>query len=179
VLSHAPPGLFYSGQSESEGSNHNFSHVDVRRVILRYQNDPDNRLTNRWSTAKGNTVYAYDPVGNLTNTAYPVSNPVSFQYDSLVWSIIAFELTMPFALFSGKPRKFAIVIGFFFHLSIALLLNIPEFMNGVCAYVLFVKPEAVQKRFQKIRSAIPWSSLSHHAGGPPRKEAPVRASVKM
>src|SRR5262249_41352486 len=28
--------------------------------ILRYQYDADNRLTNRWSVAKGNTKYAYD-----------------------------------------------------------------------------------------------------------------------
>ena len=41
--------------------------------ILRYNYDADSRLTNRWSKAKTNTVYAYDPVGNLTNINYPVS----------------------------------------------------------------------------------------------------------
>lgn len=32
--------------------------------ILRYKYDPDSRLTNRWSKAKGDTKYTYDPVGN-------------------------------------------------------------------------------------------------------------------
>ena len=41
--------------------------------ILRYKYDPDSRLTNRWSTAKGDTKYKYDPVGNLTNVDYAAS----------------------------------------------------------------------------------------------------------
>jgi len=51
--------------------------------ILRYKYDPDSRLTNRWSTAKGNTYYGYDSVGNLTNINYPASTYVKFQYDPL------------------------------------------------------------------------------------------------
>ncbi len=34
------------------------------------QYDPDNRLTNRYTLAKGTTVYRYDKVGNLTNVDY-------------------------------------------------------------------------------------------------------------
>ena len=45
--------------------------------------DADNRLTNRWSAAKGNTAYAYDFVGNLTNINYPASPDVTLQYDWL------------------------------------------------------------------------------------------------
>jgi RHS repeat-associated protein len=41
------------------------------------------RLTNRWSAAKGNTKYAFDPVGNLTNIDYPSSTDVRFKYDWL------------------------------------------------------------------------------------------------
>ncbi len=52
-------------------------------LILRYQYDPDARLTNRWSAAKGNTQYRYDPVGNLTNVVYPSSPSVVLQYDPL------------------------------------------------------------------------------------------------
>jgi RHS repeat-associated protein len=55
----------------------------VGAEILRYKYDPNSRLTNRWSTAKGNTYYAYDPVGNLTNINYPASTDVKFQYDPL------------------------------------------------------------------------------------------------
>ena len=46
----------------------NFSHVDVRGVILRYQYDPGSGLTNRRSAAMGNTVYACDALNRLTNT---------------------------------------------------------------------------------------------------------------
>jgi RHS repeat-associated protein len=55
----------------------------VSAVILRYKYDPGSRLTNRWSTAKGDTKYKYDPVGNLTNVDYAASTDVKFQYDPL------------------------------------------------------------------------------------------------
>jgi YD repeat-containing protein len=48
-----------------------------------YQYDPDNRLTNRWSAAKGSTAYSYDAVGNLTQVTYPVSPSITLQYDAL------------------------------------------------------------------------------------------------
>jgi len=51
--------------------------------ILRYQYDANNRLTNRWSAAKGNTGYSFDAVGNLLTMNYPVSGTINFSYDSL------------------------------------------------------------------------------------------------
>lgn len=52
-----------------------------------YQYDPNNRLTNRWSAAKGMTVYRYDQLGNLTNVDYSggtVFTPsIYFVYDGL------------------------------------------------------------------------------------------------
>jgi RHS repeat-associated protein len=51
--------------------------------ILRYGYNAGNRLTSRWSAAKGTTSYAYDPVGNLTNIDYPTSTDVHFAYDPL------------------------------------------------------------------------------------------------
>ena len=51
--------------------------------ILRYKYDADNRLTNRWSAAVGDTYYSYDAVGNLTNIDYPSSSDVAFAYDAL------------------------------------------------------------------------------------------------
>jgi len=51
--------------------------------ILRYKYDPDSRLTNRWSAAKGDTKYKHDLVGNRTNIDYAVSTDVSFKYDAL------------------------------------------------------------------------------------------------
>jgi RHS repeat-associated protein len=55
----------------------------VGSEILRYKYDSDNRLTNRWSAAKGDTRYKYDPVGNLTNVDYAFFSDVSFAYDAL------------------------------------------------------------------------------------------------
>jgi YD repeat-containing protein len=58
-------------------------------AILTYHYDADNRLTNRWSLAKSNTVYAYDAVGNLTNVTYSanvtnhINQPLSFAYDAI------------------------------------------------------------------------------------------------
>lgn len=43
----------------------------------------DNRLTNRWSAAKGTTVYGYDAVGNRTLVNYPVSTDINLAYDAL------------------------------------------------------------------------------------------------
>jgi RHS repeat-associated protein len=51
--------------------------------ILRYQYDANNRLTNRWSKAKGNTKYTYDSVGNVTFVDYPASTDITFRYDAL------------------------------------------------------------------------------------------------
>ena len=56
--------------------------------------DANSRLTNRWSAAMGNTYYAYDPVGNLTNIDYPSSSDVKLQYDPLnrVTNILSIQL---------------------------------------------------------------------------------------
>ena len=51
--------------------------------IFRYGYDPNSRLTNRWTAAKGTTVYRYGPVGNLTNVDYAVSPDITLQYDAL------------------------------------------------------------------------------------------------
>src|SRR5439155_14927685 len=51
--------------------------------ILRYAYDANSRLTNRWSAAKGNTVYTYDSVANLTFINYPASTDITLQYDAL------------------------------------------------------------------------------------------------
>ena len=57
--------------------------VDHNSVeILRYQYDVGGCLTNRWTKAKGNTAYTYDPVGNLRVVDYPAgTTDLSFDYD--------------------------------------------------------------------------------------------------
>jgi YD repeat-containing protein len=52
-------------------------------VVLKYFYDANDRLTNRWSSAKGTTFYTNDAVGNLTYIKYPSRTSVSLQYDSL------------------------------------------------------------------------------------------------
>ena len=49
-----------------------------------HEKDANNRLTNRTSAAKGTTAYHYDPVGNLTNIAYPISSNITLAYDALI-----------------------------------------------------------------------------------------------
>ena len=45
----------------------------VGAEILRYKYDPSSRLTNLWSSAKGDTKYKYDAADNLTNIDYAAS----------------------------------------------------------------------------------------------------------
>jgi YD repeat-containing protein len=52
-------------------------------LIFVYKYDPNNRLTNRWSIAKGSTTYKYDALGNPTNIVYPISPAISLAYDVL------------------------------------------------------------------------------------------------
>ncbi len=56
---------------------------NLSNLLFVYKYDPNNRLTNRWSAAKGGTVYTYDAVGNLTHVTYPVSPAISLGYDAL------------------------------------------------------------------------------------------------
>ena len=57
--------------------------VDAAGVVdFVYQYDADNRLTNRWTPAKGNTGYGLDAVGNVTSVVYPQST-VALAYDLL------------------------------------------------------------------------------------------------
>jgi hypothetical protein len=51
--------------------------------VFRFQYDANNRLTNRWSAAKGTTVYSSDAVGNRTLVNCPVSTDISFTCDAL------------------------------------------------------------------------------------------------
>jgi len=55
----------------------------LTNIIFVYKYDANNRLTNRWTPAKTNTFYTYDPAGNLTNIAYAVSAAIRLKYDGL------------------------------------------------------------------------------------------------
>ncbi|HKW30123.1 MAG TPA: RHS repeat-associated core domain-containing protein [Verrucomicrobiae bacterium] len=56
-------------------------------LIFVYQFDADNRLTSRWTPAKGTTVYRYNAAGNLTNVDYSggasYTSPIYLAYNLL------------------------------------------------------------------------------------------------
>jgi hypothetical protein len=64
-------------------------------------------------------------------------------FDISSWGIIIFELS-GFMFFSRKYQKLFFVLGFFFHLSVGILMSLPQFMILPCAYILFVNPSEVK-----------------------------------
>ncbi|HEX5218594.1 MAG TPA: RHS repeat domain-containing protein [Verrucomicrobiae bacterium] len=74
--------------------------------IFRYSYDSNGRLTNRWTAAKGNTVYRYDLLGNLTNVDYAVSPDLTTQYDAHVISRVK---TTHFSRVQNVANFFAVV----------------------------------------------------------------------
>ena len=54
----------------------------LTREIFRFAYDLNGRTTNRWTPEFGNTAYARDPLGNLTNIVYPLS-AIGYSYDGL------------------------------------------------------------------------------------------------
>jgi hypothetical protein len=70
-------------------------------------------------------------------------------YDLLTAFIILFELYAVFMLFHPKRQVAFFVIGFVFHLVIAITLNIWPFMIMPMSYVLFVNPSRVKNWMHK------------------------------
>jgi RHS repeat-associated protein len=56
----------------------------LTRELFRLTYDALDRATNRWTPAKGNTGYAFDPVGNLKSITYSNASPVilGYSYDA-------------------------------------------------------------------------------------------------
>jgi RHS repeat-associated protein len=52
-------------------------------TVFRFQYDANDRLTNRWTPAKGNTAYSYNALGSITNINYASSTDIAYQYDAL------------------------------------------------------------------------------------------------
>src|SRR5207237_1280086 len=60
------------------------NHLDATTAsVVRFTYDADGRVTDRWSAQKGDTLYTYDNVGNVTFVNYPVSSDITFAYDAL------------------------------------------------------------------------------------------------
>ncbi|MGH7971560.1 MAG: RHS repeat-associated core domain-containing protein, partial [Limisphaerales bacterium] len=59
--------------------------TNALRGVFAYTRAPNGQITNRWTPQFGNTGYAFDPAGNLTNIAYASSSTpsVAYAYDAL------------------------------------------------------------------------------------------------
>ena len=62
--------------------------------------------------------------------------PPSF-YLVASWGVIAFELLMGPALFWRRTRRVAVALGVLFHVSIAVVLTLPEFLVAIALYPAF------------------------------------------
>lgn len=79
AFAHAPePKFVFPGSSSVHGRNQTtrwaygiygrmIAETNVNNVLVRTNGyDPNGRLTNQWTAAKGKSTYVYDAVGNLT-----------------------------------------------------------------------------------------------------------------
>ncbi|TSD00330.1 MAG: HTTM domain protein [Candidatus Peregrinibacteria bacterium Greene1014_49] len=100
------------------------------------------------------TILSYGFIG-LWGTAPAYSlvrlNLPLWFYDALNWLIKAFEISLPFGLWSRRYQKWFFLGGAIFHILIAVLLAIWWFLALIPAYILFVEPEEVLRRFEKIK----------------------------
>jgi hypothetical protein len=75
------------------------------------------------------------------------SSPVAFDllkldlpdwfYTALTWGVVVFELVGGFTLYFRKTRLATVIVGTLFHVSVAIILLIPWFLNCVTMYALF------------------------------------------
>jgi hypothetical protein len=66
-------------------------------------------------------------------------------YTLLAWGVIAFECLCGFMFYVKPVRRYFLGLGMVFHLSIWLMLNIPQFMVCVCAYVTLVEGDTLRR----------------------------------
>src|SRR6267143_2583713 len=52
-------------------------------VVFVYTYDAKNRLTTRWTPAKGTASYLYDAEGNLTSISYATNHSITMKYDAV------------------------------------------------------------------------------------------------
>jgi len=75
-------------------------------------------------------------------------------FTGMAWSTIALEMILAWTLFVKPLQKYVFLLGTLFHLSIYLLLNIPEFLFMPMIYVLFVDGAFVRKIGNKFCSIV-------------------------
>ncbi len=75
-------------------------------------------------------------------------------YDLLTIGTIIFEILFGFLLWIRPLQKYVFTLGILFHLSIWLLLSIPEFMICATTYVLFMNPKDLENIGSSLYSRI-------------------------
>jgi ABC-type thiamin/hydroxymethylpyrimidine transport system permease subunit len=100
--------------------------------------------------------------------ASPWASPLGFQilaleppdwfFTACTWAVIAFELLAGFGLYFRRTRPVVMGLGLLFHLSNAVVLLIPEFLNCVTLYPLFMSLPALT--WQR----LPWLGKSRTIG---------------
>lgn len=107
-------------------------------------------------------ILVYGFIGRWgTGPAYALARmniPLRF-YDVLVFLVKAFEITIPFGLWSRRYRLWFMAGGALFHTGIAILLGIWWFLALIPAYLLFFSPEEyfafLQRRCKDTAHAAP------------------------
>lgn len=81
------------------------------------------------------------------------------------WLTLALEFSLGVLIWFRPLRYYLLLLGLLFHLSLEYAINIPMFQWDVLtAYVLFVKPDDLERALSCIRRwlGIPWSSQMVH-----------------
>jgi len=66
-------------------------------------------------------------------------------YDILSLSVIVFEISIAFLLYSKRWKKPIMILGIFFHLHNCIFVNVPEFLFFPFVYLLFLEGEEVKR----------------------------------
>lgn len=87
-------------------------------------------------------------IGLQSTLASEYGSPLAFQllnlplpdwcYEAATWAVIAFELGAGFGLYWRKTRPWTMLLGILFHLFNTFVLEIPEFLNCIALYALFI-----------------------------------------
>lgn len=94
------------------------------------------------------------PWGTPAAFAFARLGPPDWFWDLLTQGVILFELAAPFTFFVRRLRLPTALVGILFHLGIGVLLNIPEFLNCVAAYVVFWPAEDLRRSGEFLASRL-------------------------
>lgn len=87
---------------------------------------------------------------------------------------VVMELGLPFALWHRRTRRWAMILGIFFHLGIGVLMNITTFSAAMIgSYLLFLDPETLPRLARRV--------IGDHRGetSPPTSRAERRRAMRQ